>query len=142
MKVLSIGSDRNIFKEGSAVRARMLEYGRLFEELHIIVFVNRFKINDLGFKVKKVQISKNIWVYPTHSLSRWFYVFDAIRIGKSIIEKARNDFVVSGQDPFECGLVALKIKQRDKEKTSDLFTIFLSRSETLSSLALFFSFVN
>src|SRR3989344_1163711 len=109
MKVLSIGSDRNIFKEGSAVRARMLEYGRLFEELHIIVFVNRFKINDLGFKVKKVQISKNIWVYPTHSLSRWFYVFDAIRIGKSIIEKARNDFVVSGQDPFECGLAASRI---------------------------------
>ncbi len=118
MKVLSISSDRKLFEEGSAVRARMAEYAALFDELHIIVFSKRnFQFSIFNFQsISKIQISKNCWVYPTNSWSRWLYVFDAIRLGKSIIENcalkienSRNDFVVSGQDPFECGLVAYKL---------------------------------
>ena len=36
-----ISTDRKIFEEGSAVRARMIEYGKLFDELHIVVFTKR-----------------------------------------------------------------------------------------------------
>ena len=41
MKVITIGTDRKIFEEGSAVRERMVEYGKLFEKLEVIVFSNR-----------------------------------------------------------------------------------------------------
>jgi len=33
-----ISTDRGILEEGTAVRQRMVEYGSLVEELHIIVF--------------------------------------------------------------------------------------------------------
>lgn len=41
MKILSIGSDRKVFEEGSAVRSRLLDYGRFVEEIHIIVFAKK-----------------------------------------------------------------------------------------------------
>ncbi|MDO8590816.1 MAG: hypothetical protein Q7R65_02445, partial [bacterium] len=121
MKVLSISSDRKIFEEGSAVRARTVEYANLFEELHIIIFSKRGKL-----KTGNLQLTANCWLYSTNSWNRWLYIFDAVRIGKIIIENCKlsrsagsgevgkienslNDFVVSSQDPFECGLTALKI---------------------------------
>lgn len=41
MKVLMLSTDQNILKENSPVRQRMIEYGGLAEELHIIVFTRR-----------------------------------------------------------------------------------------------------
>ena len=41
MKILAIGSDRDLFKEGSIVRARQRSYGSLVEEIHIIVFASK-----------------------------------------------------------------------------------------------------
>lgn len=54
--VISIGSDRNLFKEGSAVRARQVEYGKLFTELHVVVFTT-----GKSFPAK-VQIAPNVWI--------------------------------------------------------------------------------
>ena len=104
MKVLSIGSDRKLFEEGSAVQARAIEYAALFEELHIVVF-------STGI-FAKTQIASNAWVYSTNSWSRWLYILDAIRIGKRIIHDSKfviRDSVLTAQDPFECGLAAYKI---------------------------------
>jgi glycosyltransferase involved in cell wall biosynthesis len=98
MKLITIGSDRKVFEEGSAVRQRLLEYGELFEEIHSVVFSKR----ALGFE--KIQIAKNVWVYPTNSFSRWTYIQDAVSVAKRIGGDAMT--VVSGQDPFECGLAA------------------------------------
>jgi glycosyltransferase involved in cell wall biosynthesis len=92
--VLAIGSDKKIFGEDSAVRRRMEKYGALFDELHIIVFTRR------SDNFETIQIRENTWVYPTNSFSRWFYVFDAIRIGRKI----HHVNVVTTQDPFETGL--------------------------------------
>lgn len=106
MKVLSISTDRNIFKKESAVRARMIEYGSLFDELHIIVFTNK-KFND-------EQISSNVWIYPTNSWSRWFYIRNAVRIGSRVIRNRRFEKtkdVITAQDPFETGLSGLKLKK-------------------------------
>jgi len=100
MKVLSIGTDRNIFKEDEA-RGRQTEYGRLFDELHIIVFSRR----KLGLKAQK--ISENTWIYPTGSLSRLTYVYGAKKIGEKILGNDRkSDWAITSQDPFETGLVA------------------------------------
>jgi len=109
IKVLDIGYDRKTFEQGSAVEARMIEYGKLFEELHLIIFAKK----SLGFKEKR--IAPNVWVYPTNSISRWFYVFDAARLGKRIVfdkKFVRGESVITAQDPFETGLVGLKIKRK------------------------------
>lgn len=109
IKVLDINLDRKVFELGSAAEARMLEYGKLFEELHILTLTK----SSMGFKDK--QLAPNIWVYSTNSASRWFYVFDAVRMGKKIVyEKkfVRGLSVITAQDPFESGLIGLRIKNK------------------------------
>ncbi len=120
MKILSIGSDRNLFKEGSGVRARIVEYGTLVDELHVIVFSKR------SLTLSKQKISDNVWLYPINSLSRWFYIFGAIRIGKKIISKS-SDWLVTSQDSFESGFVAWRIAKKRKAKLQlQVHTDFLS----------------
>lgn len=107
MKLISIGTDRKLFEENSAVRQRVIEYGKFFEEIHIIVFSTR----NLKYPSSKYQVSKNVWVYPTNSRSRIFYIFDAFRIGKAISSKLKaSSCVISCQDPFETGFVGALVK--------------------------------
>ncbi|MBI2627838.1 MAG: glycosyltransferase [Candidatus Niyogibacteria bacterium] len=107
MKVLSISSDRNIFNENSEVRQRTIEYGRLAEELHIIVFTKRkLETNP------KIQISENTFFYPTDSFSRWSYIFNAVKIAKKIIGNYPDKFLVTSQDPFETGLAGWLIARQ------------------------------
>lgn len=99
-----ISTDRNIFDKKSAVVQRQIEYAKKYEEVHIIVFANKsFKETTLG---------SNIFVYPTRSMSRWLYIFDALRLGRFIVEKRRIGDVTC-QDPFETGLVGALIKKRE-----------------------------
>lgn len=111
MKILNIGRDKDlrIFEDNSAVTKRMIEYGKLVEEIHVTVFT--FKTS--GLKVKK--ISPNVFVYPTNSSSKWFFLLDAIKIGKKIIldnKFVRGRDVLTAQDPFECGFVAWWISRK------------------------------
>ena len=100
LRVLVIGTDRSIFKWDSAARERMMEYGKLFQQLHIIIFTKRFQ----KFEIEK--IAENVWIYPTRSWSRWFYSFDAVRVAKSQFGKflSKRINVISAQDPFETGI--------------------------------------
>ncbi len=109
IKVLDINLDRKVFEPGSAVETRMIEYGKLFEELHILT------LTKSSMKFKDKQIAPNVWVYSTNSFSRWFYVFDAIRMGKKIVfdkKFVRGRSVISAQDPFETGYIGLRIKNK------------------------------
>ncbi|MFZ2484924.1 MAG: glycosyltransferase [Minisyncoccia bacterium] len=133
IKVLSIGSDRKLFEEGSAVSERIKEYGNLAEELHIVVFA----LKSLGLKEK--QLAPNVWIYPTNSSSRWSYVRDASELGKRlVVEKkfVRGLSVITTQDPFESGLAGLRVKnkwrlplevQLHTDPNSPYFTGFLNR---------------
>ena len=121
MKVISIGTDRKLFEENSAVLSRNIQYASKMDELHIIVF----SLKKLDLKAYSID---NLHVYPTNSASRSHYVFDAYRIGKQIIgnpdarsgrgadpgigfENARN-VIISTQDPFETGLVGYFLKKK------------------------------
>jgi glycosyltransferase involved in cell wall biosynthesis len=105
--VLSIGSDQNLFKEGSAVRARAAEYGKLFRELHIVCFTR--KSSSLSVS----QIAPNVWAYPTNSLHKIFYVNDGIDLAKKTYREklAGNRTVITVQDPFESGIVGAFLKR-------------------------------
>lgn len=117
MKILVIGSDRSIFQEGSEARQRMIEYGALADEMHIIVFAER----KFGFA--KAQLSDTTWAHPTNSRAKWFYIADAARIGSAL---AAPD-VVTAQDPFECGLAGWLIARRRKTPLQlQVHTDFLS----------------
>lgn len=117
MKVLMIGTDKNILSENSEARQRILEYGKLVEELYIIVFAKRnFQSKD---KIQKTQIANNIFAYPTNSKNKLLCIFDAVEIGKSIIvnlpKKQENSLAfISCQDPFECGLAGYLLKRKFK----------------------------
>ena len=41
IKILMLSTDRMILENGSPAQKRMLEYGKLFEELHIIVYTKQ-----------------------------------------------------------------------------------------------------
>jgi len=111
IKLISISSDRNIFKEGSAVRARQVEYASLFDEMHIVIFAK------YGSFPKKVQIAPNAWVYSTNSISKFLYVRNAQKIAAGAIVQNKcsaEDSVITAQDPFETGLVGLRLKGKFK----------------------------
>ncbi|TSC70617.1 MAG: glycosyl transferase group 1 [Parcubacteria group bacterium Gr01-1014_46] len=100
MKVLSIGTDRKLFDEKSAVFTRQNEYAKKMDELHVLVFT----LKKEGCVYKK---EGNLFIYPTNSISQWFYVLDAYFLGRKIIKT--NSFsknsVISTQDAFQTGFV-------------------------------------
>ncbi|MDP3962764.1 MAG: glycosyltransferase [bacterium] len=97
-----ISTDQKIFEKGSAVSLRQIEYARQYEEVHIIVFADKvFSETPLG---------SNVWAYPTRSISKWLYVFDAIKLGKFIAKK-KGITHITCQDPFETGLVGALVKK-------------------------------
>lgn len=100
-----ISTDRNLFQENSEVRSRIIEYGELVDELHIIVFSNQ---------KSKIKIpNSNIFLYPTNSWNRWLYVKDAIKIGKKIL-MANGKWLITCQDPFETGIIGYRIANKYK----------------------------
>ncbi len=106
-----LSRDAKIFETESAVRARMIEYGTLFEELHIIVFTKRKAQSEKC----KITISKNVFVYSTNSTGKLFYIFDAIKISKKILSNVSgqmSNVVITSQDPFETGYAALRISKK------------------------------
>ena len=123
IKVISIGTDRNVFDGKSAVHARLLKQAKLFGELHTVVFTRQtfpFAMRQKG----------NLWLYPTNSLSRWLYVRDALNLARGLIQQRNmtaTDTVITAQDPFECGLVAvLASKQRQLAVQLQVHTDFLN----------------
>ncbi len=118
MNIISIGSDRNIFIDGSIVRERIIKYGDLCNTLHVIVFTKK----DLKFT--KTQIAKNVFLYPTNSSSKLKYMYDAIKIGGNIT----GINLITTQDPFETGIVGVELARKLKARLEiQIHTDFLSK---------------
>ena len=109
-----ISRDETILKEDSVSAGRMLEYGNLCDELHIVVLSKRKITRDITQnRVKK--LSDNVFVYPTNSWLKIFSIFTAYRLGKKIIGNWKLEIgncIVTSQDPFETGLVGLWLKKK------------------------------
>jgi glycosyltransferase involved in cell wall biosynthesis len=109
LRVLMISTDRNILVPGSSVLDRMLNYGTLVEELHIVL------LSDSKHGLKQTQLGRNVWVYPTNSLFKFLRPYSAASIGKSVVydrKFVRGKSVITAQDPFESGLAGLKVKNK------------------------------
>jgi len=113
-----ISNDANILADPYAVQPRMIAYGALVDELHIVVLVEQ-KIQDTSNKEQtnskfKIQ-NTNVTIYPTHSKNKWMYVFNAIRIGKDIVQNAsftKSTAIITTQDPFETGIVGRQLSRK------------------------------
>lgn len=125
MKLIQIGSDRNVFDEKTFVAKRVLDYAKRTEELHLVVF--SLKKHDLK-KTKR----GNLFLYPTNTWTRIGALHKAKKICQQIIDN-QKDFVISTQDPFEAGFVGLKIKEKKNVKLqvqihTDLLSPYFKRS--------------
>jgi glycosyltransferase involved in cell wall biosynthesis len=127
MKILMIGSDQDILKEDSDAQKRMIWYGEIFSELHILVLnkKSKLKIKDQGSKIK------NVFLYSTNSKIKPMAFFDAIRIGKKIIKEngfdAQNS-IISTQDPFEFGVIGFLLSKISKARLQlQVHTDFLNK---------------
>lgn len=100
-----ISTDRLIFDEKSAVRARQVEYAKEWEEVHIVVFEKPTQ------DTRRIEIAPNCWVYLTQSYSKFLYPWDAIRLGKKIIqERAITD--ITCQDASLTALAGVCLKKK------------------------------
>lgn len=113
MKLLLLSTDQKIFDENSAVRRRIIDYGKIADEIHIVVYTRD--------KKEEIKISENVYAYPTNTRIKPLYFFDAYRIGKKIIRNWSADrrieignCLISSQDPFETGLVGYLLKRKFK----------------------------
>ncbi len=105
IKLLMISTDRTIFDQNSAVRSRLAEQSKLVGELHVVVFT------PTGEKFKELHISKHLTIYPTCSTSKWSYLPDAYKLGRSIIvhDEHPEKWLITTQDPFETGALGFLI---------------------------------
>jgi glycosyltransferase involved in cell wall biosynthesis len=97
MRVLSIGTDRKLFEDGSAVRERQTAYAEKIGDLDIIVFNRGSGLHSLRFDT--------VTLNPTNSRSRFMYGLDAWRVAR----KLPKPDIITSQDPFETGLASLFI---------------------------------
>ncbi len=109
MTVLMFGSDSRAFEPGSETEHRMLEYGKIFSELHVIIRTQK----QSGYEEKK--LGKNVTLYPTNNHFKLGYWNRAQKIAERILGQPHPaPIVLTAQDPFETGIVALRIKKKYK----------------------------
>ncbi len=135
---IMISTDRKIFDEGSSVYARMIEQSKLYKKLYIIVFSTE--------QLPPLEINAHLIVYSTCSYSRLFYVFDAYRHARDILNLyPKEQFLISCQDPFETGLVGAYSTSRYKNTElllqihTDLYSPYFTRHSPLNFLRLHIS---
>ena len=141
VKILMISRDAGILQEGSDVQKRMAEYGALADELHIVVFTQRIRNQESGIKNKKIE--ENVWIYPTHSRNKWFYIHDAYLIARRIIVASYKlqviSWLVTTQDPFETGIVGWLIARKyhvplQLQVHTDFFSPYFARESLLNKI--------
>ena len=118
-KLLMISTDRAIFEEGSSVRARQIEHAKQWDEVHIIVFsrrnfqfpISNFQISSNAQNSNESAISSNCWAYSTRSRFKFLYPFDAISLGRFLIEK-RGITEITCQDASLTAMTGVSLKKR------------------------------
>jgi len=118
MKILMFSMDRTLLgdaKSGGDAIKRHKIYGEFCDELNIVVFCLSSKDLVLGDKqvYQKQQLSKNVFVWPTNSFTRFNWFYDAYRIGKQIYRDTPFNLVIGD---FFTSLPAWFLKRKFKVK--------------------------
>ncbi len=110
MKILMLSIDSKIFDEDSPVYQKMKDYGKLVDELHVVVYTKaRAGIGEI--ELAKTQLSSNVFAYPTNTKKRPMYFIDAYRICAKILKKKRREFKITSQEAMT-NMLAVVLKVR------------------------------
>lgn len=109
MKILMISIDKGLLGKGQLgdVVQRHKKYGEFCDKLDIIILSKK--------SFNKNAISNKVTAYPTNSLNKFLYYFNAIKIAKNLFKENNYDLIVC-QEPFITGLVGLKLKKKFNTK--------------------------
>ena len=92
LKILSISRDLSIFRDGSVARERMVRYGSICDELHIIIPANNLQLTTHN---RKTQISKNVFAYPSFGLNKFMALVKVYSVGLKILDlKLKGSFIL------------------------------------------------
>lgn len=119
LNVLMIALGDEVLTGWGDTRERHLDYAERIGHLHMIGYSPRAR--DLHH----TSISDHLTFYPTRSLTRPSFIWDAVRIGTQICRSHPID-IITTQDPFTTGLAGLLLKWRfeiplDLQNHSDFF---------------------
>ena len=122
IRILSVGTDRSIFESASDTQKRIKKQAELVDEMHIVVFSLR------SHNLKEEMIGDNIYLYPTHSWSRWLYIFDGWWRGRKVAGRMnKRNLLITSQDAFETGIVAYLVSRyADSPFQLQIHTDFMS----------------
>lgn len=102
--VLAISYGRQLFDPDNAERQRLEYCSREVAAHHIIIFTHQ---SDEC----REQSAGNLYLHPTNSKSKLHMLFDALRIGRRLLQPKRH-WVITAQDPFETSLIGLRLARR------------------------------
>lgn len=102
MKLLLLGNDENILQSGSDSQQRMVGYGEMAEEIHILIFSAK--------KIQRQQVG-NVFIYSSGGRGRLLALLRGYFLAKKIIKQSGLG-AVSSQDPFEGAFIAWLLKKR------------------------------
>lgn len=108
MKILMYNLDKDFFEYDLDSKRRMADYGRLAESLDIISITG-----DRGYQERI--LGGNVRAIATNSRNRFFYIFDALRLGSRLIRKNGIDLIVT-QDATWVGLIGLILSKVHRTK--------------------------
>jgi len=111
LRVLMITRERDLLEDGSEAQERIISYGEVFDELHVVVLTTK---EDGAQGI--VKFGDNTWIYSTNSRSRLFAPYDAYQLARSQLVFAsgfRADIIIS-HAPFEEGLVGHVLSKKYK----------------------------
>lgn len=101
-RVLFVTSDQSILSSGSAAQNGYAALSEYFDEVHVLVLVNRKGTNG------SVRCADRTWIYSVHNKYWWLLPFSARDAAEEVLVfsgSVRPDIVV-GADPYEAGLAA------------------------------------
>ncbi len=108
MNVLGIGLDHLMLKKDSVrgdVRERQLDYAKHLNSLTLVIYSPK----SMNFKPENW--ADNLFIYPTNSMNKISFIYDAYKICSKIC-KEKNIDVITAEDPFTTGFVGYLLKRR------------------------------
>jgi len=106
MKLLLLGNDKKILQSGSDSQQRLVGYGALACEIHILIFSAE--------KIPRQQVD-NVFIYGSGGGGRVLALLRGYFLAKKIVRQNKIG-AISSQDPFESAFIAWLLKKRLKVK--------------------------
>lgn len=129
MNVIAISTARNMLNKESRDYLRMKKYASKLGVFHVVLITYEGEHDEIA--------DDTLRIHPTNSGSKVAAFFDAITIGRNILQRHKEkDFVITSQDPFELSIIGLilsraKNAMHQVQIHGDFFGSHFWRSESL-----------